>query len=207
MPEFILAKPTTGEYKEKGSSFHAVSEPASSADHVKSILLTLKEQFPGASHICYANRIKKGKSLDEFASDASEPNGSAGIPILNVLKRNQIVNAVIFVIRYFGGTKLGVSGLIYAYKTSAENAIESTKLIPWFEKKRLSVIFPYKLEGIMKSILQKNEAVVIHEDFGENIAIQLEIDVESTDEFIESVKELSSGSAQIIIENKKCFGL
>ena len=201
MSEFILAKPTTGEYKEKGSSFHAVSEPASSADHVKSILLTLKEQFPDASHICYAYRIKKDKSLDEFASDAGEPNGSAGISILNILKRNQIVNAVIFVIRYFGGTKLGVPGLIHAYGTAAEDAIKDTKSRLWLEKKRLLVTYPYKLEGVMKSIMQKNQTVVIHQDFGENIAIQLEIDVESTDEFIESVKELSSGSAQIIIED------
>ena len=201
MPEFILSKPTIGEYKEKGSSFHAVLEPASSVDHVKSILLTLKEQFPDASHICYAYRIKKGKSLDEYSSDSGEPNGSAGIPILNVLKRNQIVNAVIFVIRYFGGTKLGVTGLIHAYGTAAQDAIKNAESRPWLEKKRLSVTYPYKLEGVMKSILQKNQAVVIHEDFGENIAIQLEIDVESTDEFIESVKELSSGSAQIIIED------
>ena len=201
MPEFILAKPTTGEYKEKGSSFHAVSEPASSADHVKSILLTLKEQFPDASHICYAYRIKKDKRLDEFSSDVGEPNGSAGISILNVLKRNHIVNGVIFVIRYFGGTKLGVPGLLYAYGTAAEDAIKDTKSRLWMEKKRLLVTYPYKLEGVMKSILQKNQAVVIHEDLGENIAIQLEVDVEATDEFIESVKELSSGSAQIIIED------
>ena len=200
MPEFILSKSTTGKYKEKGTSFHAVSESASSADHIKSILLTLKEQFPDASHICYAYRIKKGKSLDEYSSDAGEPNGSAGKPILNVLKRNQIVNTVIFVIRYFGGTKLGVPGLIHAYGTAAEDAIKDTKSKPWLEKKRLLVTYPCKLEGIMKSILQKNQAVVIHEDFGENISIQLEVDVESTDEFIESVKELSSGSAQINIE-------
>jgi uncharacterized YigZ family protein len=201
VPEFILSKQTTGDYKEKGSSFHAVSEPASSADHVKSILLTLKEQFPDASHICYAYRIKKDKSLDEFSSDAGEPKGSAGISILNVLKRNHIVNGVIFVIRYFGGTKLGVPGLLHAYGTAAEDAIKDTKSRLWLEKKRLLVTYPYKLEGVMKSILQKNQAVVIHQDFGENIAIQLEIDVESTDEFIESVKELSSGSAQIIIED------
>ena len=201
MPEFILEKRTTGGYKEKGSSFHAVSEHASSADHVKSILLTLKEQFPDASHICYAYRIKKSKNLDEFASEAGEPNGSAGIPILNVLKRNQIVNVVIFVIRYFGGTKLGIPGLIHAYGTAAEDAIKDSESKPWLVEKRLLVTYPYKLEGVMKSILQKNQVVVIHEDFGENIAIQLEVDVESTDEFMESVKELSSGSAQIIIED------
>ena len=200
MQELILVKPTIGKYKEKGSSFHAVSEPASSADHVKSILLTLKEQFPDASHICYAYRIKKGKSLDEFASDAGEPNGSAGISILNMLKRNQIVNAVIFVIRYFGGTKLGVSGLIHAYKTSAENAIVNTKLIPWLEKKRFLVTFPYKLEGIIKSILQKNQVEVIHEEFGEKIDIQLKIDAESADKFINIINELSAGTVQITIQ-------
>ena len=122
--------------------------------------------------------------------------------ILNVLKRKQIVNAIIFVIRYFGGTKLGVPGLIYAYRTAAEDAIKDAEPKPWLEKKRLLVIYPYKLEGVIQSILQKNQAVVIHEDFGENIAIQLEVDVESTDALIESVKELSSGSAQIIIELK-----
>ena len=201
MPEFILAKPTKGEYKEKGSSFHAVSEPASSADHVKSILLTLKEQFPDASHICYAYRIKKGKSLDEFASDAGEPNGSAGIPILNVLKRNHIVNTVIFVIRYFGGTKLGVPGLIHSYGTAAEETIKDIESRPWFEKQRISVTYPYNFERIIKSIIKQHQAVVIHEDFRENIAIQLEIDVESTNEFIECVNGISSGSAQIILED------
>ena len=201
MPEFILSKQTTGDYKEKGSSFLAIVQPVSIVNDIKSKLRILKIEYSNASHICYAYRIKKGKSLDEFASDAGEPNGSAGIPILNVLKRNQIVNAVIFVIRYFGGTKLGVPGLLYAYGTAAEDAIKDTKSRLWLEKKRLLVTYPYKLEGVMKSILQKNQAVVIHQDFGANISIQLEIDVESTDKFIESVKELSSGSAQIIIED------
>jgi len=201
VPEFTLAKPTTGKYKEKGSSFHAFSEPASSFDHMKSILLILKEKYPDASHICYAYRIKKGKNLDEFASDAGEPNGSAGIPILNVLKRNQIINAVIFVIRYFGGTKLGVPSLILAYGTAAEDAIENAESRPWLEKKRLSVTYPYKFEGTMKSIVKKNQAEIINENFGENIDIHLEIDVKSANEFIESIKKLSAGSIQIIMEN------
>ena len=154
MQEFTLAKPNTGEYKEKGSSFHAISQPATSIDHIKSLLLIFKEQFSDASHICYAYRIIKGKNLDEFFSDAGEPNGSAGMPILNVLKRKQIINAVIFVIRYFDGTKLGIPGLIHAYETSAEIAIENAKLRPWLIKKSLLVTFPYKLEGTMKSIIQ-----------------------------------------------------
>ena len=107
------------------------------------------------------------------------------------------MNTVIFVIRYFGGTKLGVSGLIQAYKTSAENAINNAKLKPWLKKKRFLVTFPYKLEGIIKSILQKNQVEVFHEEFGEKIDIQLKIDAESADEFINTIKDLSAGTAQI----------
>ena len=80
MPEFTLAKPNTGEYKEKGSSFHAILKPASSVNHVKSILLTLKEQFSDATHICYAYRMGKGKNLDEYSSDAGEPIGVPEYP-------------------------------------------------------------------------------------------------------------------------------
>ena len=116
--------------------------------------------------------------MDEFASDAGEPNGSAGIPTLNVLKRNQIVNDIIFVIRYFGGTKLGVPSLIFAYGTAAEDSIKYAKLIPWLEKKRLIITYPYEFEGLMKSILQKNQIEVMHIDFGEKIDIHLDISVE-----------------------------
>ena len=139
--------------------------------------------------------------MDEFASDAGEPNGSAGIPTLNVLKRNQIVNDIIFVIRYFGGTKLGIPGLIHAYGASAEDAINSARLRPWLEKKQLSITYPYKFEGIMKSILKNNQAAVIHENFGREINILLEIDVESIDKFLISIKESSAGSAKIIMED------
>ena len=201
MTEFTLTNPSIGEYKVQGSSFHAVSEMVSSANHIKSQLLKLKKQFPDASHISYAFRIKKDKSLDEFASDAGEPNGSAGIPILNVLKRNQIVNTVIFVIRYFGGTKLGIPGLIHAYSTSAEEAIKNARLRPWIEKQQLSITYPYQLEGVMRLIfLKKYQVEVIHENFGEKIDIQLDIDVTAVDEFIDSIRELSAGSTQIIIK-------
>ena len=159
----------------------------------------MKEDCPDASHICYAYRIKLGHRLDEFASDAGEPIGSAGYPILNALKRQNLINTGIFVIRYYGGSKLGISGLIYAYGIAAENAIKNARLKPWMAKKRLLVTYPYTLDGVMKSILKKNHAEVIYEDFGEKIDIQLDIDIELADSFIDIVKHLSAGSAQIIM--------
>ena len=85
MSEFTLIKSSNGELKEKGSRFYAISEPASTLDQVKIRLLEIKQMFPGASHICYAYRIKIKDRLDEFAIDDGEPRGSAGKPILNVL--------------------------------------------------------------------------------------------------------------------------
>ena len=199
MPEYTLFKSYTGDYKERGSSFYAVAQPASDINDVKSSLLIMKEECPDASHICYAYRIKKGKILDEFASDSGEPKGSAGHPILNALKRQNLINTGIFVIRYSGGTKLGIPGLIHAYGAAAVNAIKNARLKPWIEKKRLLVNYPYTLDGVMRSILKKNHAEVIYEDFGEKIDIQLDIDVELAESFIDIVKQLSAGSAQIIM--------
>ena len=199
MPEYTLSKSSTGDYKERGSSFHAVAQPASDINDIKSSLIIMKEDCPDASHICYAYRIKLGQRLDEFSSDAGEPKGSAGQPILNALKRQNLINAGIFVIRYYGGSKLGIPGLIHAYGVAAEDAINNARLKTWMAKKRLLVTYPYTLEGAMKSILKKNHAEVIYEDFGEKIDIQLDIDVELADSFIDIVKQLSAGSAQIIM--------
>ena len=201
MTEYTFSKLTTGDYKEKTSSFHAVAQSASSVDMVKTKLLTIKAEYPDASHICYAYRIKRGQQLDEYSSDAGEPRGSAGQPLLNVLKRENLISVAIFVVRNFGGIKLGIPGLIHAYGTAAENAIKKVELKPWMKKKRLRVTYPYKLEGILKSILKKNKAKVIHKAFGEKINIQLDIDIKLANEFINSVNELSFGSAQIIMED------
>ena len=103
----------------------------SGVNDIKSKLFIIKEENPDASHVCYAYQIKAGHRLDEFAADAGKPNGSAGQPILNVLKRNQLVDTAIFVIRYFGGTRLGIPGLIHAYGNAAECAIETGKLKKW----------------------------------------------------------------------------
>ena len=178
MPEYTFSKLSIGNYKEKGSSFYAVAQPATSINDVKNKLSDIKEEYPDASHICYAYRIIMGSHLDEFASDSGEPKGSSGQSILNVLKRQKLINSVLFVIRYYGGSKLGIPGLIYAYGITAKIAIENANLKKWQKKKRVLVTYPYKLEGIMKSILRKNQADVILEDFNEKIDIQLKIDVD-----------------------------
>ncbi len=198
MEEFTLSSKSEGKYHEKGSIFSALAIPVSDVVEVKTNLHQLKEQFPDASHICYGYRIKERGRLDEFATDAGEPKGSSGLPILNVLKRNQIVDAVIFVVRYFGGSKLGIPGLINAYGTAAEETIENAKVKKWAQLERISFIYNYDLHNKVDSILQKFKVNIIKSDFGESIQVELEIDVEKNEELSKELKEASNGTIRVI---------
>ena len=198
MEEFTLSSKSEGKYHEKGSIFSALAIPVSDVAEVKANLHQFKEQFPDASHICYGYRIKERERLDEFATDAGEPKGSAGLPILNVLKRNQIVDAVIFVVRYFGGSKLGIPGLINAYGTTAEETIENAKVKKWVQLERISFIYNYDLQNKVDSILQKFKVNIIKSDFGESIQVKLEIEVEKNEELSKELKEASNGTIRVI---------
>ena len=198
MREFILSSKSEGKYNEKGSIFSALAIPVSDVTEVKTNLHQLKEQFPDASHICYGYRIKERGRLDEFATDAGEPKGSSGLPILNVLKRNQIVDAVIFVVRYFGGSKLGIPGLINAYGKAAEGTIENAKVEKWVQLERISFIYNYDLQNKVDSILQKFKVNIIKSDFGESIQVELEIEVEKNEELSKELKEASNGTIRVI---------
>ena len=146
MQELTLSSKSEGRYNKKGSTFSALAIPVSNVAEVKINLHQLKEQYPDANHICYGYRIKEGDRVDEFSTDAGEPKGSSGIPILNILKRKYLVNVVIFVIRYFGGSKLGIPGLINAYGAAAENAINAGKLKTWVLYQQISICYNYDLQ-------------------------------------------------------------
>jgi len=198
MDEFTLSTKSEGKYSEKGSLFSALAIPVTGVVEVKTNLRHLREKFPDANHICYGYRIKERGKLDEFATDAGEPKGTSGLPILNVLKRNHIVDAVIFVVRYFGGSKLGIPGLINAYGTAAEETIENAKVNKWVQLERISLIYNYDLQNKVDSIFQKFKVKIIKSDFGESIQVELEIDVEKYKELSKELKEASNGTIMII---------
>lgn len=197
MEEFTLSSKSEGKYNEKGSIFSALAIPVSDVVEVKTNLHQLKEQFPDASHICYGYRIKERGRLDEFATDAGEPKGSSGLPILNVLKQNQIVDAVIFIVRYFGGSKLGIPGLINAYGTAAERTIENAKVKKWITLERISFIYNYDLQNKVHSVLQKFKVKIINTNFGASIQVNLEVEVEKTEALAQELSEISNGAIRI----------
>jgi len=133
VPEYIdeyntISKPSEGLFKDKGSKFIAKAFPVGSEIEIKAIQEQLRNEYHDARHHCYAYMLGADKKVFR-ANDDGEPSSTAGKPILGQIKSFDLTNVLIVVVRYFGGTKLGVSGLIHAYKTAAEEALKSAEII------------------------------------------------------------------------------
>ena len=125
---FPIEKPSVSEFKDRGSKFLAYAFPISTVDDFKKRLKELKEEHPKAAHHCFAYRL--GMDKNNFrSSDDGEPSGSAGKPILGQIDSRDLTNIAVVIVRYFGGTLLGVPGLINAYKTSASLALQLTAIV------------------------------------------------------------------------------
>ena len=165
---------------------------------IKNHLDQLKKQYPDATHICYAYRLNLQNRIDDFSTDSGEPRGSAGPPILNTLKRNNLVNVVIFVVRNFGGSKLGIPGLIKAYSTVAESVILSSMIIKWQQQCQMKLIFCNEFHQRIISIVEKNGGKVVNQKFQEDITIIIKVPETQKDEIIRMTNDMSSGKIKII---------
>lgn len=142
-------------YKEQKSKFYAYTFPITDSDTVKPILEDLRRKHPTANHVCYAWRIGI-KNQRYRANDDGEPNNSAGIPIYGQIKSFGLTNVLIAVVRIFGGTKLGVGGLISAYRASAKLALESSIIIEKSVQIHYELRFAYPLMSNVMRIIKTN---------------------------------------------------
>ena len=147
------------EFKDRGSKFLAYSFPLKSADGVKKILLELKKEHPKAVHYCFAYRT--GIDGNQFrASDDGEPSGTAGKPILGQIDSKGLTDLVVVVVRYFGGTLLGVPGLINAYKTSTSLVLQCTPVVQKAIEINYKLHFNYtEMNDVMRILKQYNCAI------------------------------------------------
>ncbi len=143
-------------FKDKGSKFIACCKSIENTEDFKKFLAETKVKYPGAVHYCYAYRIGVGDVLYRM-NDDGEPSGSAGRPIYNQLLSHELDNVAVIVVRYFGGTLLGVPGLINAYKTSTEQAIKLNEIVDLQVFKTVIIEFDYlKMNEIMRTIKKWN---------------------------------------------------
>ncbi|SHF23049.1 IMPACT family protein [Chryseobacterium takakiae] len=146
--------------KEKGSKFIGFAYPVNNEEELKHALEQIKSEHPKATHYCYAFRI--GLHGENYrANDDGEPSGSAGLPIYNQLLAHEITNVIVIVVRYYGGTKLGVSGLVKTYKESAKLTLEESHIITKELETILEINFNFDQQNIIFTILSKYDAKVM----------------------------------------------
>lgn len=185
-----VSKISEGSYKEKGSKFIAYCIPFEVEESLKTELNNIKKIHPQARHICYAYKIGVTK-IKTRANDDGEPNNSAGTPILGQINSFNITNVLIAVVRYFGGTKLGVGGLVTAYKTAAKEAILTNTITTEVLKSTLNIEFSYlHLQQIMR-LLKANGAKIISIDQNnmDRNLLQFEIEYHIATTLINQLKE------------------
>ena len=145
-----ISKPCEGLFKDKGSKFIAYAWPVTSENEIREIVQTIKKEHYSARHHCYAWRLGHEK-LQFRANDDGEPSSTAGKPILGQIQSFDLTNILIVVVRYFGGTLLGVSGLINAYRNAALDAISQAEIVEKLVEKQLLVEFDY---GVMNEVMK-----------------------------------------------------
>ncbi len=156
--------------KEKGSKFIGFAFPVNNEKELKTALESLKEEHPKATHHCYAFRI--GINGENYrANDDGEPSGSAGLPIYNQLLAHNLTNILVVIIRYYGGTKLGVSGLVKTYKESTKYTLEHAEIITKELETELEIQFKFSQQNIIFSLLNKFDAKVLNFDAQEDCTI------------------------------------
>jgi len=155
-----IAKESQGIFKDKGSKFYAFAFPVKHEEDVKEILARLKKEHHSARHHCYAWRMGT-EEITYRANDDGEPSSTGGKPILGQLQSFNVTNILLVVVRYFGGTLLGVSGLINAYRNAAADALKNAEIIQKTIEKEITLNFTYnELAEVMNIIKQENLTVI-----------------------------------------------
>ena len=172
-------------HKDKGSKFFGYAFPINNENDVKNTISLLKEKHKTAGHLCYAYRLGFGGEVYKV-SDDGEPNNSAGMPILGQLQAKNITNTLVVIIRYFGGTKLGIGGLISAYKTAAKHSLDECKIINLHIKEEILVRFSYSDLSHVMRIVKKFNLIILEQH--QELECWLKILVKKRDlEFVKSV--------------------
>ncbi len=188
---YTIKSNAEGLYSERGSKFHSYIYPVENQEEIKEILQNLRKKYHDARHHVYAYLL--GKNEQEFrACDDGEPANSSGMPVLGQIKANNLTNVLIVVVRYFGGTKLGIPGLFKAYKTAAASAIDNAEIIEKLIEDTFIVKFEYEQMKFIDNVLKDRDVKVMSKKFDKSCYMELTVR-----------KSLSQKVENVIKENPK----
>lgn len=186
-----IQKEAFGEFVERHSRFISSAKPVETEDDAISFINKIKTKHWDAKHNVYAYSLLKG-SIMRY-SDDGEPHGTAGVPVLDILKKNEVTNIVIVVTRYFGGILLGTGGLVRAYSSAAKLALDSAVVINMVSCFRAQLFCNYSLYGKISSILAELGAKIEESEFLDNVKIIFYIEKKKLNILNDKLNEVSSG--------------
>ncbi|HIW20640.1 MAG TPA: YigZ family protein [Candidatus Dorea intestinavium] len=201
----IIYQSGSGEIQEKKSRFIGTTFAIKSEEEAKEIIEVTKKKYWDARHNCYAYIVGKNPGIKRF-SDDGEPQGTAGKPILDVLEGAGIVNALLIVTRYFGGTLLGTGGLIRAYTGAAKEGLNNSLLIVQKEGVHIIISSNYPDFGKIRYEIEQREIPFFNIDYQELVTIELLCTKEESKEIIKMVEEITSGRGEVKNEEEIVFG-
>ena len=181
------------EYIEKRSSFLGIVEPVSSEEEARAVIAAVKKQHRDARHNCWCYLIQGGA---ERYSDDGEPQGTAGIPMLEVFRKAGVSNAVCVVTRYFGGVLLGAGGLLRAYTKAAKDALENSGITEVIPVRELTLRCPYSLLERIRLEIAAAEAEILSTDSAADITLSIRIPEAKAVSFSERIFDLTSGTVK-----------
>ena len=177
--------------KEKGSKFIGFAFPVDDEEDLKKSLQKIREEHPKATHHCYAFRLgMKGENYR--ANDDGEPSGSAGLPIYNQLLAHEITNVLVIVVRYYGGTKLGVSGLVKTYKESAKITLEEAEIITKELESEIEISFNFSQQNQIFTLLNKFDGRILDFLSDEKCIITARIKTSIKEDISEQLSEMQN---------------
>lgn len=169
-----IEAPAVGSYRESGSKFLSFAYPVSSENEIRDNLEALKKKFYDAHHHCYAWMLGPDKGRYR-AFDDGEPNHSAGDPILGQIKSRNLTDVLVVVVRYFGGVKLGVGGLIQAYRTAAEEALNNAAVVEREITHAITIRYSYEATTEVMRLVKDFELIIVRQEFLEECVLYAEV--------------------------------
>lgn len=179
-------KPGTAEYTELKSHFIAYCHGVSNSSSFQAYLNQLRSQHPEASHFIYAYRLSYSQQLYEKFSDDGEPYGTAGLPLLSLLQKKSIINTALYVVRFYGGIKLGKKGLFSAYLNTAISAVADASFKEIRNGYLLTMSFAYSVFSLLEKWLHDHDTQILERDFAEDVTIKLWIEEKAYCNFLDS---------------------
>lgn len=192
-----IKQPSEGVFRDRGSKFLAFAYPVKSEEEIGSILGDLRKRYHDARHHCFAYRL--GSAGQAFrVNDDGEPSGSAGKPILGQIRSHDLSNVLIVVVRYFGGTKLGVGGLIQAYRSAAAEALKHARIVEEIESNTLEILFPYQRTNDIMKIIEDEHLVIEDQEYTDTCRLRAGVPRSSTGRVLERINKLPGVEAKSV---------